>query len=84
MHAVRYLAMLLGPPAIWVSERVTVPASVVSAEDVAHWPYTTGLVVEWVAFFDSLHWPVGGADLGLVGFLMLRCSFCMNFKLGRG
>ena len=37
------------------------------AEDIAHWPYTTGLLVKWVAFLGSLHWPVGGADLGVGG-----------------
>ena len=44
-----------------------VPASVICAEDVAHWPYTTGLMVKWVSFLGSVHWPAGGLDLGVGG-----------------
>ena len=39
-------------------------ASTISADDVAHWPYTTGLLVKWVAFLGTLHWPTRGLDLG--------------------
>ena len=46
---------------------VNVHASAVCAEDVAHWPYTSGLFVKWVALLGSLHWPVRGADLGVGG-----------------
>ena len=31
-----------------------------SAEDIARWPFTPGLLVEWVSFLGSLHWPAGG------------------------
>ena len=41
--------------------------SAVSAEDVAHWPYSVSVLVKWVTFLSSLHWPVGGADLGVGG-----------------
>ena len=50
-HAVRDRAFLPGPPGIWDSEWVNVPASAICAEDVAHWPYTPGLLVKWVSFF---------------------------------
>ena len=43
------------------SEWVTVPASAVCAEDIAQWPYTPCLLVKWVSFLGSLHWPVGGS-----------------------
>ena len=56
----------------------------VSADDIAHCLYTTGLLLEWVAFLGSLHWPAGGMDLGLVVFLMSSCSFFMSFGLERG
>ena len=59
VHAVR--AFLPGPPGIWDSEGVNVPASAISAGDVAHWPYTTGLLVKWVSFLGSLQWPAGGS-----------------------
>ena len=67
VHAVRDRAFLPGPPAIGVSEWVAVPASAISAEDIAHWPYTAGLLVKWVSFLSSLHWPAGGSDLGVGG-----------------
>ena len=39
----------------------------VSADDVALWPYSPGLLVKWVSFLGSLHWPVDGLDLGVGG-----------------
>ena len=38
--AVRDRAFLPGPHGIWDSESVTVPASVICTDDIAHWPYT--------------------------------------------
>ena len=64
VHAVRDRVFLPGPPAIWESDWISVPVSVVSAEDIAHWPCTTGLLVKWVAFLSFLHWPAG-VDLGV-------------------
>ena len=58
-------AMLPGPPAIWESEWVSVPASAISAEDIVNWPSTTGILVKWVAFLGTPHWPAGGSDLGV-------------------
>ena len=29
--------------------------------------YTPGLLVKWVSFLSSLHWPVGDVDLGVGG-----------------
>ena len=55
--------MLPGPPDIWESEWVNVPATAVGTGDIAHWPYTTGLLVKWVAFLG----PAGGLDLGVGG-----------------
>ena len=37
------------------------------ADYVANWPYTAGLLVKWVAFLGTLHWPAGGSDLGVGG-----------------
>ena len=58
---------LPGPPGIWDSEWVNVPAYAICAEDIAHWPYTPGLFVKWVSFLGSLHWPVGDLDVGVGG-----------------
>ena len=67
VHAVRDRAFLPGPPVLEDSEWVNVPASAICAEDIAHWPCTTGLLVKWVAFLGTLHWPAGGWDLGVGG-----------------
>ena len=29
------------------------------------WPFSVGILVKWVAFFVSLHWPAARADLGV-------------------
>ena len=50
------------------------------AEDVAHWPYSTCLLVKWVTFSGTLHWPAGGFDLGVGGIsyveLLILYGFC--------
>ena len=38
-------ALLPGPPGIGDSGWVNYPASAICAEDIAHWPYTPGLLV---------------------------------------
>ena len=64
VHAVRNFAMLPGPPALWLGEWVAGPSVVIDTDDVGQWPYTSGLLVEWVSFLGSSHWPVHGWDLG--------------------
>ena len=56
-HAVRDWAFFPGPPGLWDSEWVNIPASAVSADDVALWPHSPGLLVKWVSFLGSLHLP---------------------------
>ena len=34
---------------------------------IALWPFSPGLLVKWVSFLNSLHWPVGDLDLGVGG-----------------
>ena len=58
---------LPGPPGFWDSGWVTVPSSVICADDVALWPCTPGLFVKWVTFLCTWHWPAGGVDLGVGG-----------------
>ena len=67
VHAVRDQAFLPGPPGLWDSEWITMLASAICAEDIVHWPYTPGLLVKWVAFLGTLHWPAGSVDLGVGG-----------------
>ena len=63
MHAVRDRAFLPGQPDIWVSEWIALLAAPVAAQDVEAWPYSVGILVKWVSFLGSLHWPAAGADL---------------------
>ena len=37
------------------------------AEAIAQWPCTPGVLLKWVSFLGSLHWPAGGLDLGVGG-----------------
>ena len=67
VHAVRDLALLPGPPAIWLGEWVAGPCVTIGADDVAQWPYTPGLLVKWVSFLGSLHWLAHDGDLGVGG-----------------
>ena len=74
-----------GPPGLWVSEWVHVPPSDICVEDVAHWPYTAGLLVKWVSFLGTLHWPAGGSDLGVGGIsyveLLILCELWAGERL---
>ena len=72
VHAVRDRAFLPGPPGLWDSEWVNIPASDISSADIALWPYTPGLLVKWVSFLATLHWPAGGPDLGVGGISYLE------------
>ena len=67
VHAVRDRASLPGPPGLWDSDWVNILASAICAAYVALWPETPGLLVKWVTFLASLHWPGGGLDLGVGG-----------------
>ena len=82
VHAVRDLAMLPGPPAIWASEWFNVSTSAKGAEEVARWPHSVIVLVKWVAFLFSLHWPVGGADLGVGG--VCRVEMLILYELWAG
>ena len=42
VHAVRDLAMLPGPPALWLGDWVAGPAVTIGVDDVAQWSYTPG------------------------------------------
>ena len=51
MHAVLNHAVLHGPGLIWESDWIGVLPTAVCAEDVCCWPYSVGVLVQWVAFF---------------------------------
>ena len=63
VHAIRDRAYLPGPLVIWGADWVNLPASAITAHDVA-------LLASWSngwPFWGSLHWLVGDADLGVGG-----------------
>ena len=73
VHAVRDRAFLPGPPGLWDSDWVNIPASAISAADIDTLALCTpGLLVKWVSFLASLHWPAGGSDLGVCGISYLE------------
>ena len=65
--AVRNRAFLPGPPDLWVGPWVSVAATPISCRDIEVWPYSVGMLVKWVAFLHSLHWPADGCSLGVGG-----------------
>ena len=67
MHAVRDRAFLPGPSGIWEGEWISLASAPVTAEDVGAWPYSVGMLVKWVTFLGTLHWPAVGADLWVGG-----------------
>ena len=67
VHAVRDRAFFPGPLRNGDSAWFALPAVVVTLADVAGWPYSVGILVKWVTFLGTLHWPVRGADLGVGG-----------------
>ena len=83
VHAVRDRAMLHF--LFWDSDLIGVPVSFISADDVAHWPKTTGLLVKWVAFLGYLHCPAGGRHLGVGGIsyveLLILCELWAGERL---
>ena len=84
VHAVRDRAFLPGPPGIWHSDWFQVPATAVCAEDIALWPYTPGLLVKWVSFLNSLHWPVGDLDLAVGGISFVYVELLIHYELWTG
>ena len=81
VHAFRDRAFLPGPPGIWHSEWFQIPAAVICADHIALWPNTPGLLVKWVSFLNSLHWPVGDLDVGVGGVSYVELHLVRAFGL---
>ena len=64
---VRNRAFLPGPAELWVGPWVSVAATPISCRDIELWPFSVGMLVKWVSFLSSLHWPAGECDLGVGG-----------------
>ena len=65
--AVRNRAFLPGPPDLWVGSWISVAVTPISCRDIENWPYSVGMLVKWVAFLSSLHWPADECNLGAGG-----------------
>ena len=82
VDAVRDHAMLPGPALIWTSDWVSMPLAVIAADDICAWPYSVGILVNWVG---TLHWPAPGADLAVGGVsyveLLLLCDLWAGERL---
>ena len=70
VRAIRDRAFLPGPPGIWDSEWVTVPASAICAEDISHWPYTSVFWLNGLPFLELCIGPLRVRTLVLVVFPM--------------
>ena len=47
----------------WISVAITP----ISCRDIEVWPFSVGMLVKWVSFLSSLHWPADECDLGVGG-----------------
>ena len=56
-----------GPLGIWAGAWVGVAVTPITCRDIEVWPYSEGMLVKWVAFLHSLHWPAAGCSLGVGG-----------------
>ena len=55
------------------------------ADDVSAWPCSVGILVEWVTFLGTLHWPAAGGDLGVGGVsyveMLILCELWVGERL---
>ena len=66
------LASLPGPPGFLNHSCIHVHAGRITADDVAAWPYSVGILVRFTSFLSTLHWPSGAGDLGHFGVSFLE------------
>ena len=82
--AVRNRAFSPGSPDLWVGSWISVAVTPISCRDIEVWPFSVGMLVKWVAFLSSSHWPAESVTLVWVVFPMWNDSFCTNFGRVRG
>ena len=61
------LAALPGPPGFLNGPWMLVPSGCISGSDIAAWPYSVGLLLNFTSFLGTLHWPVDTGDMGHFG-----------------
>ena len=57
-------ATLSGPPDFLSNTWCTLYPLPITQDDVAVWPYSVNILLEFSSFLASLHWPQGTPDLG--------------------
>ena len=62
-----YFARLPGVVSLWTSDWYQLPVACVGEGDIAIWPFSVGLLLKFVHFLGSLHWPRGAGNLGVGG-----------------
>ena len=70
--AVRDRAFSPGPPDLWVG----------FLDCCCCHPYSVGMLVKWVAFLHSLHWPADGCSLGVVGVSYVELLILFQIRAG--
>ena len=65
-------ARLPGPVSLWTSDWYQLLVACVGEGDIALWPFSVGLLLKFVRFLGSLHWPrAGDPGVGGVSYLEL-------------
>ena len=60
-------ASLPGSPGYLDCSWCNITSTPITQEDVAAWPYSANILLEFTSLLASLHWPHGGGDLGKYG-----------------
>ena len=75
-------ANLPGPPGFFDSTWCTLYPLSITREDVAVWPYSVNILLEFSSFLASLHWPQGGTDLGKFGISYFELLLMFEIYVG--
>ena len=65
-------ASLPGPPGFLNSSWFQVSAGRITGADIAAWPYSVSILIRFISFLNTLHWPSGSVDLGHFGISFLE------------
>ena len=73
---------LLGPPGFLDSTWCALHLLSITREDVAVWPYSVNILLEFSPFLASLHWPQGDTDLGKFGISYFELLLMFEIYVG--
>ena len=75
-------ATLPGPPGFLDSTWCTLYPLSITREDIAVWPYSVNIFLEFSSFLASLHWPQGDTDLGKFGISYFELLLMFEIYVG--